>query len=58
MHGTYKDTPRDKILEWLKNAPDVAELAKLSNEDLRLVHIKRCVAGMVKKARKSQNPDG
>ena len=54
MYGSYKTTPREKILDWMKGAPDIDELARLPDEDLRLVYIERCVASVMKKADGSQ----
>lgn len=49
MYASYKDTPRQKILEWMAQAPDIDELSKLSDEDLRLIYIERCVYSMMQK---------
>ena len=56
MYGTYRVTPRQKILEWMSKAPDLHELVKLSDEDLRLVYVERCVSSMMQKGQ-SEKPD-
>lgn len=47
----YKDTPRNKILEWLNNAPDIKELRKLQDEELRLIYAERCALGTMKRTK-------
>ena len=56
MYGTYRVTPREKILEWMSKAPDLHGLVKLSDEDLRLVYVERCVSSMMQKGQ-SEKPD-
>jgi hypothetical protein len=43
---TTKMTPRAKILEWFSAAPDLAELEKLNDEDLRIAYCERLVASV------------
>ncbi|MGQ0456647.1 MAG: YecA family protein [Hyphomicrobium sp.] len=38
---TYQHTPREKLLEWMKDTPDIAELRKLSDRDLAIVFCER-----------------
>jgi hypothetical protein len=37
FYQTYKDTPRDKLLEWLSGAPDIERLQTLPQEDLAII---------------------
>jgi hypothetical protein len=41
FYETYKNTSRDKALEWLAGSPDLAELQKLSQEDLAFILCER-----------------
>ena len=41
MMGAYKLTPRDKLLEWMKDAPDIEELKKMDQGDLALAYCER-----------------
>lgn len=40
-YESYKDTPRDKLLEWMKDAFDIENLRTLSQEDLAIVYCER-----------------
>lgn len=55
----YRNTPRERLLELLVNAPDLDELKQQSTEDVRLVYAERCTyrAMQLGKASKTQNPD-
>jgi hypothetical protein len=44
LYATYRNTPREKILEFMANWPDVHELAKLSDEELLLTYVDRMVS--------------
>lgn len=41
FYRTYKNTSRDKVLEWLAGSPDLAELQKLSQEELAIILCER-----------------
>ena len=41
FYDAYKDTPRDKLLEWMAGAPDIERLRALSQEDLAIVFCER-----------------
>ena len=43
MHESYKNTPKEKLLEWMANAPDIGELRNLSQLDLSEIYCERCV---------------
>ncbi len=38
MYQTYKNTPREKLLEWLKGAPDYDHLKTLPQDELAIVY--------------------
>ena len=41
FHKSYKDTPRDKLLEFVSTFPDAAELGNLSQRDLAIEYCDR-----------------
>jgi hypothetical protein len=41
FYETYKNTPRDKLLEWMSNAPDIGRLRTLRQEDLAIIICER-----------------
>jgi SEC-C motif-containing protein len=41
FYETYKDTPRDKLLEWMSGAPDIEQLRTLPQEDLAIIICER-----------------
>lgn len=41
FYESYKDTSRDKLLEWMKEAVDIENLRVLSQEDLAIVYCER-----------------
>ena len=41
FYDTYKDTPRDKLLEWMTGAPDIERLRTLPQEDLAIIICER-----------------
>jgi hypothetical protein len=41
FYETYKDTPRDKLLEWMAGAPDIERLQTLPQEDLAIIICER-----------------
>lgn len=58
MLKSYKDTPREKILDWMKNAPDIENLKKLPDDELPLVYVERCVYSVMNKAADSPDKSG
>lgn len=56
FYETYKDTPREKLLEFLKNAPDFSTLEKLSQEDLAITYCERCAQSVFNRAPTSPDP--
>jgi SEC-C motif len=49
IYESYKNTPREKILEWLAKSPELEALAKLPNEELRYAYVERTVIGVIHK---------
>jgi hypothetical protein len=41
FYETYKNTPRDKLLEWMSDAPDIERLRTLPQEDLAIILCER-----------------
>jgi hypothetical protein len=46
LHDTYKHTPPAKLLEFMKDAPDIDQLRQLSVEELVLEFCERSVVGL------------
>jgi len=47
IYESYKNTPREKILEWLAKSPDIETLAKLPIDELRYAYVERTVIGAI-----------
>ncbi|MGQ0811372.1 MAG: hypothetical protein ACT4OO_09130 [Nitrospiraceae bacterium] len=43
MHESYKNTPKEKLLEWMANATAYAELKNLTQRELSEIYCERCV---------------
>ena len=43
----YRETPKAKLLEFMKDAPDIVQLEKLPEEELRLVYAERLTLSVV-----------
>lgn len=57
LYASYKNTPRDKLLEWMKGAQDIAELAVLSQEELAIAYCERMAWSVeVQQRKSSQQP--
>jgi hypothetical protein len=41
FYETYKNTPRERLLEWMKDAADIEDLGKLSQEELAVAYCER-----------------
>ena len=50
FYGAYSKTPKAKLLEFLKNAPDIDELRSLSQDELAKIFCERCVASAMQKS--------
>lgn len=51
---TQKNMPRDKVLAWFASRPDLAELEKMTDGDLRLAYCEALVAGIEARNKQSQ----
>lgn len=45
----YKDTPKDKLLEFLKDSPEIEKLKCLTVEELRLIYAERVTLSIIRK---------
>jgi hypothetical protein len=50
FHNTYKSTPREKLLEWMKDANDIEYLKAVSQADLAILYCERLGWGAANKA--------
>ena len=50
--NAYKETPREKLLEFMGDAPDIEELKKLSDDELRYAYAERVTHSAMKERRK------
>jgi len=41
FYESYKETPREKLLEWMSAAPDIERLRTLPQEDLAIIFCER-----------------
>jgi hypothetical protein len=55
MHENYKDTPKDKLLEWMANASDIAELKRLTQAELSEIYCERCVYSILAEQQKKSD---
>jgi hypothetical protein len=46
----YRETPRERLLEFMAAAPDHRELSRLSREDLLEIYAERCAYGVLQQA--------
>lgn len=56
FYETYKDTPRDRLLEFLKDAPDLNELEQLPQKDLAEVACERWAYSAMYNDRREKAP--
>jgi len=49
FYESYKDTPREKALEWLAGAPDYERLKTLTQKDLAITLCDRRALGTISK---------
>lgn len=52
-HNSYRQTPKERLLEFMADAPDVEELRKLEQPQLASIYAERCVCSIV--AQQSQS---
>lgn len=55
MHESYKNTPKEKLLEWMANAPDYSELQNLTQPELSEIYCERCVYNISSKQGKEND---
>ncbi len=56
MMEVYKDTPKEKLIDWMKDAPDIEALAKLNQEELVLEYSERiAISAATQHAKKSES---
>ena len=56
--NSYKNTPGEKLLEFMKDSPDIEELKKLSVEDLRYRYAEGLTFAVIKKSGSTRNRVG
>ena len=47
MYESYKNTPKEKLLEWMTNASDFTELNNLTQNELSEIYCERSVYSIV-----------
>ena len=55
MLNTYKNTPKERLLEFMKEHPDLETLKTLSQEDLAITYCERCVGVLLEKQKEDGN---
>lgn len=53
MHESYKNTSKEKLLEWMANATDFAELKNLTQSELSEIYCERCVYSVMANQQKT-----
>jgi len=56
MHESYKNTPKEKLLEWVANASDIAELKNLTQTELSEIYCERCVYSSMADRQRKHGP--
>jgi hypothetical protein len=51
IYNSYRETPRDKLLDFLKDYPNHDELKKMTTEELRVMFCENCVHSAMRDAR-------
>lgn len=54
FYESYKKTPKEKLLDFMKNAPDIEELKKLNEEELRVRYCEGLVYSAMRDKIKTQ----
>ncbi len=57
IYNIYKESPRENLLDWLKDSPDIDELRKKSTEELSLIYVERCVYSVMQQSAQNKNED-
>jgi len=55
MHESYKNTPKEKLLEGMANATDYEELKNLTQGELSEIYCERCVYSTLSKQGKESD---
>jgi len=56
MYKSYKNTPKEKLLEWMKNATDFAELKDLTQTEVSEIYCERCVYSILAEQQRKSDP--
>lgn len=56
MLESYKNTPKEKLLEWMANASDIAELKNLTQTELSEIYCERCVYSSMADRQRKHGP--
>ena len=54
FYESYKDTPKERLLEFIKDAPDLEEFKRLSQKDLSEAVCERWVYNVIQKEEKKE----
>ena len=49
LFNSYKETPREKLLEFMNGAPDIEDLKKLPDDELRFVYAELLTHGATRR---------
>ena len=55
MHESYRNTPAEKLLEWMTGAADFSELKNLSQSELSEIYCERCVYSVMADQQKARD---
>lgn len=58
MYESYENTPKEKLLEWMANASDIAELTNLTHTELSETYCERCVYSRMADQQKESGSKG
>jgi len=56
MHESYKNTPKEKLFEWMASAADIAELKNLTQSELSEIYCERCVYSIMDEQQRKSAP--
>jgi len=58
MYESYRNTPKEKLLEFMSNAADISQLKELSQQELSEIYCERCVYSIMAQQKKSPTAEG
>jgi len=58
MYESYRNTPKEKLLEFMSNAADISQLKELSQQELSEIYCERCVYSIMAQQKKSPTVEG